>query len=119
MTEVTEASAGAGAGAVAGPQLNQQAHSSAANSNAATNGADFKDEGFQFIMRISCELGACGNIIGKGGEKIKAMTEASGAHISLSDYMKGSTHRTATVRGKRKCGMILMFLIFCSVFIPL
>mmetsp|Transcript_6567 Transcript_6567/g.15974 ORF Transcript_6567/g.15974 Transcript_6567/m.15974 type:complete len:470 (-) Transcript_6567:378-1787(-) len=108
-TTTTTATATATTNEVAGPE--SRPTGSAAGTNgaaAAATTADSKEhgsssrEGPQFIIRVSCELGACGNIIGRGGDKIKAMTEASGASISLSDYMKGSTHRTATIRGNRK-----------------
>mmetsp|Transcript_20662 Transcript_20662/g.30919 ORF Transcript_20662/g.30919 Transcript_20662/m.30919 type:complete len:430 (+) Transcript_20662:61-1350(+) len=65
----------------------------------------------KFVMRVNCELSLCGNVIGRGGDKIRRMTEESGAAISLSDYEKGATHRIAFIRGPRGAVIKATFMV--------
>eukprot|EP00954_Amorphochlora_amoebiformis_P002286 180385-Amorphochlora_amoeboformis.AAC.1 len=65
----------------------------------------------RFIMRMNCELSLCGNVLGKGGQKIRKMNKDSGAHISLSEYIKGATHRTAKITGNVEAGHLHLYAI--------
>ncbi|GAB5359200.1 hypothetical protein AAMO2058_000524200 [Amorphochlora amoebiformis] len=62
-------------------------------------------------MRMNCELSLCGNVLGKGGQKIRKMNKDSGAHISLSEYIKGATHRTAKITGNVEAVSSAIFLV--------